>query len=107
MRGGLAFLVLSLLMVPAYYLGQGTAQKYSHPGTIIDAYKRTGILAEAYAYGSQSLNKGSECPNYGPELDGEKSSPPSGNFTFRIDSQTSTYRRLLQARLCSEDRNHQ
>jgi hypothetical protein len=91
MGRGLGFLVLSFLLVPANYLGQGTAQRYSHPGTIIDAYKRNGILADAYAYASQASSRGTDCPNYGPELDAEKSSPPSGNFTFRIDSQTNSY----------------
>lgn len=91
MGRGVGFLVLSFLLVPANYLGQGAAQKYSHPGTIIDVYSRNGILADAYAYASQASSRGTDCPTYGPELDAEKSSPPSGNFTFRIDSQTNSY----------------
>jgi hypothetical protein len=91
MDRSLGFLVLSFLLVPANYLGQGTVQRHSHPGTVIDAYRRNGILAEAYAYASQGSGSGTDCPTYGPELDAEKSVPPGGAFTFRIDSQTNSY----------------
>lgn len=82
---------LSLIMVWSSSVVEGAAQKNSHPGTIVDAYKRKGITAEAYAYGSQSPNKGGDCPNYGFPLDSEKSSAPRGDFTFLIDSQTNSY----------------
>jgi hypothetical protein len=78
-------------MVSPYFVGQGSAQKRSHPGTIVDAHKHKGIMAEAYAYSSQNQNKGTDCPNYGSPLDAEKSSFPSGSFTFLIHGQTNSY----------------
>lgn len=83
-------LVLSFLLVPAPFLAQGN-QKYSHPGTIIDAYQRNGIEAEGYAYSSQTPSGDSECPTYGQPLDAQKSSLPSGSFTFHIDTQNTSY----------------
>ncbi len=91
MRLCVGFLVLSVLLVPARPLGQGSAKKYSHPGTIVDAYSRKGIMADAYAYASQTASKGPGCPTYASLLDGQKSSLPAGDFTFHIDPQNSTY----------------
>ena len=92
MRYRFVFLFLSLLMMLASSVEQAAPQKNSHPGTIIDAYQRNGILADAYAYASQTLNKGTDCPTYGSTaLDSQKSSPPSGGFTFHVDIQQSGY----------------
>ena len=91
MPRGLVLLVLSVLLVPTLDVAQGTANKYVHPGTIVDAYSRKGIMAEAYAYASQSPNSGQGCPTYSSLLDAQKSSPVNGNFAFHIDPQVSSY----------------
>lgn len=91
MRSWFALLVAPILLVSSKSLGEPAGSKYSHPGTIVDAYSRKGIVAEAYAYGSQNPNKGPGCPTYSDQLDSQKSSPSTGNFTFHIDDARSGY----------------
>src|ERR1700722_16147779 len=91
MRRGLGVLVVSVLLVPTFAVEVPTAEKYVHPGIVVDAYSRKGIMAEAYAYGSQSPNNTSGCPTYANSLDSQRSSPATGNFAFHIDSQVSGY----------------
>ncbi|HEY6764292.1 MAG TPA: hypothetical protein VI386_05930 [Candidatus Sulfotelmatobacter sp.] len=91
MRHGPGLLVLSLVLVPTLDVGQATPHKYLHPGTIVDAYSRKGIIADAHAFASQSPTNSSRCPTYPNPLDTQKSSSPSGNFSFHIDAQISGY----------------
>ncbi len=55
-----------------------------HPGTMVDAYSKRGILARAYAYGSQEEKSGGDCPVYADSLDSQKSESETGAFTFHI-----------------------
>jgi hypothetical protein len=87
----LVLLGISLILVSCCLVDEASAQKHSHPGAIVDAYRRKGISADAYAYNSQAPSKGTDCPNYGTPLDAEKSSSPSGDFTFFIDAKTNSY----------------
>lgn len=63
----------------------------AHPGTIIDAYTKTGILAKAHAYGSQHVQSREECPEYGDSLDDQQSDHATGAFTFHIPKDKSSY----------------
>jgi hypothetical protein len=73
-------------------ISQMNTAKYVHPGTIVDAYTRKGLLAEAYAYGSARLDgSGSGCPVYLDRLDAQESSQDNGSFTFHIDTMKSSY----------------
>jgi hypothetical protein len=92
MRFWLAILVASLILVSGGHLEQPSAGKYVHPGTIVDAYSHKGLLAEAYAYGSESPNSANAgCPVYSDLLDSQKSSERNGSFDFHIDAVKSSY----------------
>jgi hypothetical protein len=84
--------LLSLLLVPwAPELRAQQRPSKAHPGTLVDAYTRKGILARAYAYSSQYLETADDCPVYKDALDEEKSRIPAGSFAFHIPASESSY----------------
>jgi hypothetical protein len=62
-----------------------------HPGTLVDAYTKKGILAKAYAYGSQHIETSNECPVYDDTLDDQQSQPSTGAFAFHIPAVKGSY----------------
>ncbi|HWQ02875.1 MAG TPA: hypothetical protein VNL38_00200 [Candidatus Nitrosotenuis sp.] len=66
-------------------------EKYSHPGTIVDAATGKGIQAGAYAYGSQEQVGDGDCPRFRESLDSEQSEQGTGSFTYQIDKSKASY----------------
>jgi hypothetical protein len=89
-RVGSALLAVSLGILGLNSFPQKSNKK-EHPGAIVDAYKRTGLEAEAYAYNSQTTNGGTDCPTYPDPLDSQRSASGTGNFVFHIDGSKSSY----------------
>jgi hypothetical protein len=67
MRGWTALLVLPVALASARVLAESPQTKNQHSGTIVNAYTRKGLSANAYAYGSQKASGGPGCPTY-PEI---------------------------------------
>jgi hypothetical protein len=91
MRRCACLVVVSVFLVATFNLAQTTSHKNQHPGAVVDAYSLKGMVADAYAYASQSPSTGSGCPTFSTPLDSQKSTLPGGDFTFHIESQTSSY----------------
>jgi len=92
MSDRLGLLLLSLLLVPqTTQLKPDRKASKTHPGTVVDAYAKTGILAKAHAYGSQHVLSQEECPVYDDSLDNQQSDPADGTFTFYIPRDKSSY----------------
>jgi hypothetical protein len=89
-RVGAALLAVSLGILCLNSFPQSSNKK-EHPGAVVDAYRRTGLEADAYAYGSQTTNGGTSCPTYPDPLDSQRSASSTGNFVFRIDSSKSSF----------------
>lgn len=92
MRVRLTTLLLSIFLVSwATELKADHLPSKMHPGTVVDTYTHRGILAKAYAYGSQHVQKEEECPVYDDSLDDQQSQPFTGAFTFSIPADHSSY----------------
>jgi len=68
-----------------------TQDKNEHPGTIVDDVNGNGILAGAYAYGSDQRAGNGSCPKYNERLDSQQSQAGTGSFTFHISKLKSGY----------------
>lgn len=66
-------------------------KKYLHPGDVVDADTRTGIRADATAYGSETKESDDGCPKYKEQLDVTHSAADTGDFHFEIDVQRKNY----------------
>jgi len=84
------FILLALLLAPTQ-LKVETKTRNTHPGAIVDAYAKTGILAKAHAYGSQHILTSEECPVFDESLDDQQSDQGTGSFTFHISNDKSSY----------------
>lgn len=92
MSARLGFVIVSLLLVPSSaQLKKETKNSNAHPGTIVDAYAHTGILAKAHAYGSEKVESREDCPVYEDPLDHQSSDSKTGAFTFNIPKDKSGY----------------
>jgi hypothetical protein len=95
MLARLALFFITFLVVPQpVQLKKDTKEsstKNIHPGTIVDASRGTGIVAHAYAYGSQEEKSDGDCPVFDDSLDSQLSVAPAGDFTFYIPKEKSSY----------------
>jgi hypothetical protein len=83
-----------LLLISLVLVGQSlalTQDKNDHPGTIVDDVTGKGILAGAYAYGSDEQVGNAACPKYKERLDGQQSQAGTGSFVFHIIKAKSSY----------------
>lgn len=81
-----------MLLVPgSAQLKKEKKDKNTHPGKVVDAYAGTGILARAYAYGSQKIESREDCPVYQDPLDAQSSDQRTGAFAFSISKDKGGY----------------